>query len=367
MAGDSLNLVNLVRGHLTGDSITRISLLLGESRDRTQSGINSAIPGILSGLDSTASTPNGARRLASAVDDADDGILSNISGFFGKGFSADAGAGMLRSILGGGGLSGLADNVGRSSGLSGKSTTALLGFLAPIVLGSLRSLMRSRGLDASGLSSLLSGQRNNISAAMPEEMMGTRETAYDREPLREMQIPRETRTRATETYTHSRVEGARTSSMGWLLPLALVAGLLGLIWYWGSRPNVQAGREERHIAEETARLENKTRATASLDSLKTKYHAAIQEAEAQGVRISTLSQHDGKLVIKGTAPSTEAANKVWDEIKRINPRMNDITADIRVDPSMAAARAAEPVTPNAEGTTPDIVATAPDAQKIPME
>ena len=28
---------------------------------------------------------------------------------------------------------------------------------------------------------------------------------------------------------------------------------------------------------------------------------------------------------------------------------------------MAAARAAEPLTPNAEGTTPDIVATAPDA------
>ena len=237
MEGNSLNLVNLVRRHLTGDSIDRISSLLGESRDRTQLGINSAIPGILSGLDSTASTPNGARRLASAVDDA------NISGFFGKDFSADAGAGMLRSILGGGGLSGLADSVGRSSGLSGKSTTALLGFLASIVLGSLRSLKRSRGLDASGLSSLLSGQRNNISAAMPEEMMGTRETAYDREPLREVQIPRETRTRATETYTHSRVEGARTSSMGWLLPLALVAGLLGLIWYWGSRPNVQAGRE----------------------------------------------------------------------------------------------------------------------------
>jgi nucleoid-associated protein YgaU len=36
------------------------------------------------------------------------------------------------------------------------------------------------------------------------------------------------------------------------------------------------------------------------------------------------------------APSMDAANKVWDEIKRINPRLDDIIADFPVDTSMAS-------------------------------
>jgi nucleoid-associated protein YgaU len=43
---------------------------------------------------------------------------------------------------------------------------------------------------------------------------------------------------------------------------------------------------------------------------------------------------DNKLVIKGAAPTLEAANKVWDEIKRVNPAANDIAADFPVDSSL---------------------------------
>lgn len=77
----------------------------------------------------------------------------------------------------------------------------------------------------------------------------------------------------------------------------------------------------------------------SFEEQKIKYASVIQQVQTQGIKVANLHQQDGKLFIKGTAPSLEAANKVWDEIKRINPRLDDIIADFPVDPSMASTTA----------------------------
>ena len=49
------------------------------------------------------------------------------------------------------------------------------------------------------------------------------------------------------------------------------------------------------------------RGTTSLEGLKSRYQSVIQEANTQGIEISKLQEKDGKLVIEGTAPSSEAA------------------------------------------------------------
>jgi len=72
---------------------------------------------------------------------------------------------------------------------------------------------------------------------------------------------------------------------------------------------------------------------ALLDDLKSKYQTVIQQIQTEGVQLANLHVQDGKLFMKGTAPSLEAANKVWNEIKRINPKLDDITADFPVVPS----------------------------------
>jgi len=74
---------------------------------------------------------------------------------------------------------------------------------------------------------------------------------------------------------------------------------------------------------------------ASFEEQKKKYQSVIQQIQTQGIQVANLHQQDGKLFIKGMAPSLEAANKVWDEIKRINPKLDDIMADFPVDPSLA--------------------------------
>jgi len=76
---------------------------------------------------------------------------------------------------------------------------------------------------------------------------------------------------------------------------------------------------------------------ASLDELKSKYRTVIEQIETQRIVMHNLHVQDGKLVLKGTAPSLDAANRVWDEIKRVNPRLDDIVADFPVDTSLAAA------------------------------
>src|SRR5262245_37752667 len=76
---------------------------------------------------------------------------------------------------------------------------------------------------------------------------------------------------------------------------------------------------------------------ASLDDFKAKYQSVIQLIQSQGVQLANLHVQDGKLFIKGTAPSLQAANKVWDEIKRINPTLDDVIADFPVDASKASA------------------------------
>src|SRR6476646_2466468 len=73
---------------------------------------------------------------------------------------------------------------------------------------------------------------------------------------------------------------------------------------------------------------------ASFEELKTKYQSVLQVIQQQQVSVKNLHMQDGKLFIKGAAPSLQAANKVWDETKRWKPRADDITADFPVDASL---------------------------------
>ena len=72
----------------------------------------------------------------------------------------------------------------------------------------------------------------------------------------------------------------------------------------------------------------------SFDELKVKYQSVLSVIGQQQVSVKNLHLQDNKLFLNAAAPSLEAANKVWDEIKRINPTMDDITVDIPVDPSL---------------------------------
>lgn len=67
-----------------------------------------------------------------------------------------------------------------------------------------------------------------------------------------------------------------------------------------------------------------------LEELKQKYQPVLRVIEQQQVRLENLHVQDNKLFIRGEAPSEEAKNKVWDQIKLVSPTYDDLIADIRV-------------------------------------
>ncbi len=75
------------------------------------------------------------------------------------------------------------------------------------------------------------------------------------------------------------------------------------------------------------------------NELKQKYQTVLATADQQHVQFQNLHVQDDKLYIKGTAPSEDAKNKFWEQIKRVNPTMDDISADIDVNQSLAQGAA----------------------------
>lgn len=66
------------------------------------------------------------------------------------------------------------------------------------------------------------------------------------------------------------------------------------------------------------------------EELKGKYGSVLREMEQQQVRLQNVNMQGDKLFIRGEAPSEEAKNKVWDQIKLVDPSYNDLVADITI-------------------------------------
>ena len=62
-------------------------------------------------------------------------------------------------------------------------------------------------------------------------------------------------------------------------------------------------------------------------------------ADQQQIQFQNLHVQDNKLYIKGIAPTDDAKNKFWDQIKLVNPNADDVTAEINVDSSRALGAA----------------------------
>ena len=76
------------------------------------------------------------------------------------------------------------------------------------------------------------------------------------------------------------------------------------------------------------------------NELKGKYQSVLNIADQLHIQFQNLHVQDNKLYIRGVAPSEDAKNKFWDQIKLVDPNLSDITAEITVDESRAMGAAA---------------------------
>jgi nucleoid-associated protein YgaU len=67
-----------------------------------------------------------------------------------------------------------------------------------------------------------------------------------------------------------------------------------------------------------------------LDQLKQKYQSVQNVMAQQQVRLQNLNIQGDKLYMRAEAPSEEVKNRIWDQIKLVDPSYSDLIADITV-------------------------------------
>ena len=95
------------------------------------------------------------------------------------------------------------------------------------------------------------------------------------------------------------------------------------------------GLFDKMFGEGAAAAQRQPDSEQRFNELKGKYGSALNMLDQLGVRLQNLHVQDDKLYVKGLAPSEDAINKFWDQVKSINPSFEDITVDLSVDPSAA--------------------------------
>jgi hypothetical protein len=100
--------------------------------------------------------------------DHDGSIFDNLSGYLGDPQSAN-GSGILGHVLGGQ-QPAIANNLAGATGLDQGSASNLLATLAPLVMGAVGQAQQQQGLDAAGLSNMLSSQQQTAQANAPDVM-----------------------------------------------------------------------------------------------------------------------------------------------------------------------------------------------------
>jgi hypothetical protein len=71
------------------------------------------------------------------------------------------------------------------------------------------------------------------------------------------------------------------------------------------------------------------------DQLKAKYRSVIDLAKARGVHLKNVNLENDKLLIRGDAPNQTIKNEVWNQIKAVDAKYADLTADIGIDSGLA--------------------------------
>ncbi|MBK8550484.1 MAG: DUF937 domain-containing protein [Ignavibacteria bacterium] len=173
----AINLLEISKNAVTPAIISKLSGILGEETFKTQSAVKFTLPAIIGSLINKTSTNDGAADVVKLIKDGgyDGSMLSNLdtslfdnNKFYGIINSA---TGILSSLFGNK-LKDVTNLISKESGVSSNSASSLLGFLSAIVMSLIGKQVNGNGLNANGLSGLMSGQKSFLSGLIPAGIAG---------------------------------------------------------------------------------------------------------------------------------------------------------------------------------------------------
>jgi len=94
-----------------------------------------------------------------------------------------------------------------------------------------------------------------------------------------------------------------------------------------------------YVASELERTQRKGNHMADkLETLKAKYQSVLNFIQQQqNTQLQNVNMEGDKLFIRAAAPTQDVKNKIWDQIKLVDPTFSDLTADITAPEAAAAA------------------------------
>jgi len=162
-------LLDMLQQRLGGDAVNQISSRIGADPGTTGNAIDAALPLLISALARNTSDIGRAQSLASAVSNDHDGsILDDVPGYVSRA-SEKPGAGILRHVLGGR-QQAVQTGLSQATGLDAGKAGTLLTMLAPLVMGAIGRAKKEKSLDAGGLSTLLTGEEEQLKQTAPGVM-----------------------------------------------------------------------------------------------------------------------------------------------------------------------------------------------------
>ncbi len=164
-----MNLVKLVMDQLSGDTMGKLSGLLGTDRSTAASAATVAVPSMLAGLVGMSSDDEGTRKLGATLGSIEAVGTGDFIYSLGSdvGSLAQKGSNLLGSLFGSGTRRGLVDSISRFSGLGSSATNNLLSVLAPVVLDEVATAWKGMGKNPSALTGMLAEQKQYIASALP--------------------------------------------------------------------------------------------------------------------------------------------------------------------------------------------------------
>jgi hypothetical protein len=231
-----MNLVEQIKDQLSSGLLEQLSTLTGASEGATRSAVGAAVPALLSALSGVASSGSGAQKLISALSSFGGGSVDNLGHKLTNQPASvlEQGTSLLNSLFGNSTLSAIVSALSRFANIAPGATQKLLGYLMPMVLGSIAGRFTGKPVTTQALSSFFADQKSSIAQAIPAG-------------LSLADVPGLSTAASTVRAAARGIEDTSSEWMKWLLPLAGLAALALLLWWFltpTATPQPGAGEPE---------------------------------------------------------------------------------------------------------------------------
>ena len=236
-----MNIVNLAMRYLGPVVANKAASMLGINNSIATKLIAAALPTIMASLVGKSSTGSGASALLNMIKSPNVGSPMGLEeALDGPGAAdiASTGGNMLTELLGGNAMGGLTKALGAYGGAGEEATQSLLGLVGPVALGSLQEQVTEQDLDADGLATFLSGQKENIAKAIPADLAPQLQSSG---LLGGFEMPKVAEMAEAATAYAPEVNTPEMPKSGGMMKWIIGALVLaGLAWYFlgGSKPDM---------------------------------------------------------------------------------------------------------------------------------